>query len=104
MKTRQIVLFAASALLTLAIGASSCTKSASGNPEMDRFVSSLMGRMTLEEKIGQLNLPVAGTITTGEGVSLNVEDRIKNGEVGGLFNVKGAAEIRRFQQIAVDSS
>ena len=104
MKTRQIVLFAASALLTLAIGASSCTKSASGNPEMDRFVSSLMGRMTLEEKIGQLNLPVAGTITTGEGVSLNVEDRIKNGEVGGLFNVKGAAEIRRYQQIAVDSS
>ena len=76
----------------------------SGDAEMDRFVSSLMKQMTVEEKIGQLNLPVAGTITTGEGVSLNVEERIQNGEVGGLFNVKGAAEIRRYQKIAVESS
>ncbi len=60
--------------------------------------------MTVEEKIGQLNLPVAGTIVTGEGKSVNVDDRIAGGEVGGLFNVKGAAEIRKYQQIAVEKS
>lgn len=90
------------AIATLALA--SCCGPKSSDKEMDRFVSSLMKKMTLEEKIGQLNLPVAGTITTGEGVSLNVEERIQNGEVGGLFNVKGAAEIRRYQEIAVDSS
>ena len=71
---------------------------------MDRFVSDLMSRMTLEEKIGQLNLPVAGTIVTGEGKSVDVDERIAAGEVGGLFNVKGAAEIRKYQQIAVERS
>lgn len=87
-----------------AAAVASCCAPSSGDKQMDKFVSSLMKQMTLEEKIGQLNLPVAGTITTGEGVSLNVEERIQKGEVGGLFNVKGAAEIRRYQQIAVDSS
>ena len=91
-------------LAVLAILALACTPKNNVDPQMDRFVSSLMSKMTLEEKIGQLNLPVAGAIVTGEGVSVGVEDRIANGEVGGLFNVKGAAEIRRYQQIAVEKS
>ena len=97
---KKVFCFAATALLALA----SCTSQKSANPKMDRFVSDLMSKMTLEEKIGQLNLPVAGAIVTGEGVSVGVEDRIAKGEVGGLFNVKGAAEIRRYQQIAVEKS
>ena len=97
---KKVFCFAATALLALA----SCTSHNSANPKMDRFVSDLMSKMTLEEKIGQLNLPVAGAIVTGEGVSVGVEDRIAKGEVGGLFNVKGAAEIRRYQQIAVEKS
>ena len=96
---KKLFFFAATALLALA-----CTSKSASDPKMDRFVSSLMAKMTLEEKIGQLNLPVAGAIVTGEGVSVGVEDRIANGEVGGLFNVKGAAEIRRYQQIAVEKS
>jgi len=96
---KKLFFFAATALLALA-----CTSKSASDPKMDRFVSSLMSKMTLEEKIGQLNLPVAGAIVTGEGVSVGVEDRIANGEVGGLFNVKGAAEIRRYQQIAVEKS
>ena len=63
-----------------------------------------MSKMTLEEKIGQLNLPVAGSIVTGDGKSTGVETRIAKGEVGGLFNVKGAADIRKYQQIAVEQS
>lgn len=82
----------------------SCTSSKNADSRMDGFIDDLMKKMTVEEKIGQLNLPVAGTIVTGEGKSVDVESRIQNGEVGGLFNVKGAAEIRRFQKIAVEQS
>ena len=96
---KKVFYLAATVLLALA-----CTSKSASDPKMDRFVSSLMSKMTLEEKIGQLNLPVAGAIVTGEGVSVGVEDRIANGEVGGLFNVKGSAEIRRYQQIAVEKS
>ncbi|MGM9787394.1 MAG: beta-glucosidase BglX [Candidatus Cryptobacteroides sp.] len=71
---------------------------------MDSFIDELMSKMTVEEKIGQLNLPVAGNIVTGEGKSVAVDERIANGEVGGLFNVKGAAEIRKYQKIAVEQS
>ena len=45
--------------------------------------------MTLDEKIGQLNLPVTGEILTGQGGSNAGADRIRAGEVGGLFNLKG---------------
>lgn len=96
---KKIVYLFLAALLPLA-----CTTRNSADKEMDRFIGNLMDKMTVEEKIGQLNLPVAGTIVTGEGASLNVEDRIAKGDVGGLFNVKGAAEIRRYQQIAVENS
>ena len=40
--------------------------------DMDRFIDDLMKKMTLEEKIGQLNLPVTGEITTGQAKSSNV--------------------------------
>ena len=71
---------------------------------MDRFIDDLMGKMTVEEKIGQLNLPVAGDIVTGQAKSSNVSERIRKGEVGGLFNLKGAEKIRDVQRIAVEES
>ena len=89
-------------LALLALGCSD--KAAYKDAKMDRFIDGLMKKMTLEEKVGQLNLPVAGDIVTGEGKSVGVEDRIAKGEVGGLFNVKGAAAIRRYQEIAVEQS
>ncbi len=91
-------------LSVLALMCASCASNGGKDSKMDSFIDSLMKKMTVEEKIGQLNLPVAGTIVTGEGKSVNVDERIANGEVGGLFNVKGAAEIRKYQQIAVEKS
>jgi beta-glucosidase len=91
-------------LSALALLCASCATDGGRNGGMEPFIDSLMKKMTVEEKIGQLNLPVAGTIVTGEGKSVNVDDRIAAGEVGGLFNVKGAAEIRRYQRIAVEKS
>lgn len=72
--------------------------------DMDRFIDDLMKRMTLEEKIGQLNLPVTGEIVTGQAKSSDVAKRIRAGEVGGLFNLKGVERIREVQRQAVEDS
>ncbi len=54
-------------------------------------VEELLKKMTLEEKIGQLNLLTpGGGILTGSVVSEDVETKIKAGNVGGLFGVSGA--------------
>ena len=68
------------------------------------FVADLMSKMTLEEKIGQLNLPTSGDITTGQANSSNVAKNIEEGKVGGLFNIKSAQKIYEVQKIAVEKS
>ncbi len=68
-------------------------------------VESLLQKMTLEEKIGQLNLLTpGGGIATGSVVSENVETKIKEGQVGGIFGVTGPDKVRKAQEIAVNSS
>lgn len=94
-------------LLTLCIVLCAlCSASAQGvdHARMNQFVDNLMARMTLQEKIGQLNLPVTGDIITGTAVSGNVVDQIKAGQVGGLFNMKGVKSIRQLQEVAVKHS
>ena len=70
----------------------------------DIFVADLMAKMTVEEKIGQLNLPTSGDITTGQANSSNVAKNIEEGKVGGLFNIKSAQKIYEVQKIAVEKS
>lgn len=79
---------------------------ASGNDDgkMNTFINNLMSKMTLREKLGQLNLPVTGDIVTGQAKSSDVAGKIKRGEVGGLFNLKGASKIREVQRVAVEQS
>ncbi|MDX9909137.1 MAG: beta-glucosidase BglX [Mariniphaga sp.] len=72
--------------------------------KMNRFISELMAKMTLEEKIGQLNLPVSGDITTGQASSTDIANQIRKGRVGGLFNIKTAQKIAEVQKIAVEES
>ena len=73
--------------------------------KMNAFVSSLMKRMTLDEKIGQLNLVTpGGGVATGAVVSTDVEAKIKAGKVGGLFGVIGVDKIRQAQELAVTGS
>lgn len=67
-------------------------------------VDSILGLMTLDEKIGQLNLPVSGDITTGQGQSSDVGKKIQEGKVGGMFNIKSVEKIRAVQKIAVEES
>ena len=81
-------------LSVLLFAAGFLTASAQKSPQdMDRFIDVLMNKMTLEEKIGQLNLPVTGEITTGQAKSSDIAAKIKKGEVGGLFNLKGVEKI-----------
>ncbi len=72
--------------------------------KMDKFIDALMQRMTLQEKIGQLNLQVGGNITTGSIQSSPVAELITSGQLGGVFNLKGADKIRALQEIAVKKS
>lgn len=73
--------------------------------EMRRFVDGLLSKMTLEEKLGQLNLMPAGDeIVTGGAVNTEVGARIANGQLGGIFNLKGVDKIRALQDIAVKQS
>ena len=71
---------------------------------MKTFIDGLMKKMTLEEKIGQLNLPSAGDITTGQAKSSDIAKKIREGKVGGLFNVKTVAKIKEIQRVAVEES
>jgi len=73
--------------------------------KMKSFVDNLMKQMTLEEKLGQLNLLTpGGGVLTGSVVSKGVEEKIAKGQVGGLFGVIGEAKIRQAQELAVTKS
>ncbi len=72
--------------------------------EIEQKVDSVMALMTLDEKIGQLNLPSAGDISTGLATSTGIIAKIKEGQVGGLFNIRGVERIRQVQKVAVEES
>lgn len=75
--------------------------------EMHKYVANLMSRMTVKEKIGQLNLTVSPEFVAGDvknHSSSSLEMRITNGEIGGLFGFKGAARIKDLQKIAIEKS
>ena len=74
------------------------------DPKMDQFINNLMNKMTLDEKLGQLNLPAAGDITTGQAASSDIGKKIREGKVGGLFNIKSVSKIRNVQKVAVEES
>lgn len=77
------------------------TAQKASDAKMNAFISSLIQKMTVDEKIGQLNLLTGGEATTGSVVSSGVEAKIKNGQVGGIFSMSTPARIRKAQEIAV---
>ncbi|MGE8431297.1 beta-glucosidase BglX [Chryseobacterium joostei] len=68
------------------------------------FVDNLLSKMTLDEKIGQLNLPTSGDFTTGMAQSSDIGKKVEQGLVGGLFNIKGADKIKAVQKVAIEKS
>ena len=92
----------------IAIAAMLCMSAASGfagkkKPllPMDQFVAELMQKMTVEEKIGQLNLLPGGDLTTGAVMNSPLAEKVESGELGAILNVKGVEKIKNLQEIAV---
>lgn len=74
---------------------------ASQNQQMNAFISSLMSKMTLDEKIGQLNLLTSDMDVTGPSIRKDYEDQIKSGKCGAIFNAYTPQFVRKLQDIAV---
>lgn len=89
------------ALLWLALFCVACTPKS----EMDRFVDDLMGRMTLEQKIGQLNLHSAPGFISAEKVMEEDENvkLLRQGLLGGLYGSGNPELLRQCQEIALES-
>ncbi|WP_300694842.1 beta-glucosidase BglX [uncultured Bacteroides sp.] len=81
-----------------------CSSAGNDNREMDRFVTGLMNRMTVREKLGQLNLPSGGDLVTGTVMNGELSEMIRKQEITGFFNVKGIQKIREMQRIAVEET
>ena len=88
------------AIALLASGSAMATKI----KPMKEYIDDLMQKMTLQEKIGQLNLMVAGDITTGGALNTQVGGDIAQGNMGGVFNIKGVEKIKALQDIAIKKS
>jgi beta-glucosidase len=89
-------------LLVLTIHLAAQTKQT--DKAMNTYINALMQKMTLEEKIGQLNLPGSGDIVTGQAKSSDIGKKIREGKVGGLFNIKSVAKIKDIQRVAVEET
>jgi len=71
----------------------------------EAFLDQLMSKMSLEEKIGQLNLiSPPGDISTGAAVSADAEKYIIEGKLGAVLNMTSVDRIRKTQEIAVTKS
>ena len=79
-------------------------KNAMSNNPFEVQVDSILDLMTIEEKIGQLNLPSAGQFTTGQATNSNIGKKIEQGLVGGLFNIKSVDKIKDVQKVAMEKS
>ena len=82
----------------------SVTSPAQNNAKMKSYIDALMKKMTVDEKIGQLNLPGSGDIVTGQASNSDIGKKIREGKVGGLFNIKTVEKIRAVQKVAVEES
>ncbi len=82
-----------------------CSLATIAQTDINAKAKSLLAKMTLEEKIGQLNLIIpGGAAVTGSVVSTGVETKIKKGLVGGLFGIISPEKVRKAQQLAVEGS
>ncbi|MCT2559592.1 beta-glucosidase BglX [Tsuneonella sp. YG55] len=71
---------------------------------MDAFIDALMAKMTLQEKIGQLNLLTSDWESTGPTMRSGYQDDIKAGRVGAIFNAYTAKYTRDLQRLAVEDT
>ena len=81
-----------------AVPSSSVVQTISNKKEMDRFIKSLMSRMTLEEKIGQLSQYVGHDLLTGPQSEALSDSLLSKGAVGSILNIGGVQKIKKIQE------
>ena len=102
--TRRISLCIGLFFISLATTVSQSLKPLPAHSATERSIDSLIARMTLEEKVGQL-VQLSGRFDTGPAGRTNNERQstlIREGKVGSLLNVIGASETHELQRIAVE--
>ena len=102
MKVKNLILSAA-VLVSLTVGCDR-EKTLPADREMTLFVDALMKKMTLEEKIGQLNLCTGGSFFTGPAVAQDNQGLIKQGNVGAILNTFGVDNVTALQKMAVEET
>ncbi len=78
------------------------------HPEIEKKIDALMSKMTLEEKVGQMNQyngfwDVTGPAPVG-GTAEQKYENIKKGLVGSMLTVRGVSEVKAVQKIAVEQT
>src|ERR1700733_1055774 len=67
-------------------------------------IDDLLATMTLEEKIGQLNMAAGSGVVTGPGERRALQDGVRAGRIGSVLNLWGADEVHALQRLAVECS
>jgi beta-glucosidase len=93
---------AAAAILVLPFG--NTMAQTRPDAKMNAFVSGLIKKMTIDEKIGQLNLVTSGMAITGSVTNNGVDNGIAKGQIGGIFGLYGVENVRKAQELAVKNS
>lgn len=101
---RLALLIAVAISVTMSFAAKNNKKAQQPLKPMNEFVSELMGKMTVQEKIGQLNLLPSGDIQTGISENSSVSEAIRDGRLGAILNLKGVDNITKVQKMAVEES
>lgn len=99
-----VLLMAISLVVTMGFAAKNKKKAQYPLKPMNEFVSELMGKMTVQEKIGQLNLLPSGNIQTGISDNSSISGSIRQGSLGAILNLKGVDNILKVQKMAVEES
>ena len=95
--------------MSLAIGTallSGCSdNTGSGDAEMDKFISNLMSKMSVEDKIGQLNLHSYAGFRSAEKVNTDDENikQLMAGQMGGMYGISNVNTLRQLQDIALQT-
>jgi beta-glucosidase len=98
--TKRIVYLSAAVLLCLPFS-NATAQNQTEAAKMNVFVSGLMKKMTVDEKIGQLNLVTGGMAITGSVTNNGIADGVKKGAIGGIFGLYGTDNVRKMQEAAV---
>ena len=93
-------------LLAISVGAMAQQMPADKEARMEKFITELMSKMTLEEKIGQLHQISGGDVVSGELSSdgNKTAQQIRSGGVGSMLNAKGVEKVYALQKVAVEQS